>query len=375
MAIIKCKMCGGDIELAADKTFQSQCADYGATACAACQCEVLNTALKGNSLQMLLVQNFDKANIGTLWKLLRIAQGRTQGGKLTAGNAVVVIHNHKGMGDAGVAQFNIGADIFFAVNGNRAVEVNETWVVEADLVSALVDTLADNKTGSAFYALGFTGKTLFVAVAGNASCAVAAHFAQTAIGIIEQHGIIAALFRLGDNHHAVSSDRTVESAELFGKLRKNILRQFFDNVVDDNEVVSGSMHFCENHKLTPQSGEHRNDLLLAAHNTLEESILILGGDIEGQLNKLVLTHIEQVRTVKENIGDHKENKVEILFLLALVHNGKELILALKKMLGVDAGDLADADVVVGDVENLIVRVEQVTGILVVNAVYAEQLLA
>ena len=104
-------------------------------------------------------------------------------------------------------------------------------------------------------------------------------------------------------------------------------------------------------------------------------MLVLGHHGEGLLDDVVAAHVEQVRALQQHVGDHQDDQIVGVFLLLLLHDGHKLVLAFQQTLGIHAGDLADADVLTGDVELLVVGLEQFLGALAVGAAGGKQFLA
>ena len=99
------------------------------------------------------------------------------------------------------------------------MQVDNARVVEPYAVQAFGYPLAGDKTGDGLDALDFSGKPVLIAVAGNAPCAVAAHLAEAAVGIVKKQLIVAAVGGLCGQHKAVSSDAGSSAAQGARKLR------------------------------------------------------------------------------------------------------------------------------------------------------------
>ena len=86
--------------------------------------------------------------------------------------------------------------------------------------------------------------------------------------------------------------------------------------------------------------------------------------MECLLDDLVLAGEQQVGAFLQHVGDHQDNNGEALLVQAALHEVDELLLALHDAGGVDDSDLTNSQVVAGDVELLVVGVQQLLGSLV-----------
>ena len=70
-----------------------------------------------------------------------------------------------------------------------------------------------------------------------------------AVGIKKEHADIraASFGRLTDHHHTVRADGKMAFAEKLRDIRIQLLRELFLEIVDNDEVVAGSVHFPEFH--------------------------------------------------------------------------------------------------------------------------------
>ena len=125
----------------------------------------------------------------------------------------------------------------------------------------------------------------------------------------------------------------------------------------------------------PEGGEHGDYLLFAAHHAFEEEVVVLGLLAEGLAYRLVVAHIKDVRALLQHVGNHEYHHVEVLLVPQLLHQTEEFVPAAEQMVRVDAGDLADAYVLLGYVELLVVGVEELLGALAVRAAGGIELLA
>ena len=201
------------------------------------------------------------------------------------------------MGDAGIAQLQIGAVIDRAVQGDGAVQIQDGGIVEPDAVAGLVHPPAGDETRGGLHALRLSGKAVLVPIAADASCAVAAHLAQTAVGIVKAHAVIAAVLGRNHQHQPVGPQRGVHGAETSRQRRHRLRGQLRLPVVEENEVVAGSVHFGKLHdgfQSAPEGGEGGNELLLSGHHTGQEEHIVLRLGVEGLADDLVAAHIQQV---------------------------------------------------------------------------------
>ena len=110
--------------------------------------------------------------------------------------------------------------------------------------------------------------------------------------------------------------------------------------------------------LAPQSGQHGNDLLFPAHDPGEKQGVVLGLGGEGVADGLVAAHIQQLRALQQHVGEHQDHHIVVVLLLEAAHHRQELLLALQHLHGVQAGDLAHAQVLLADVKLLEVAAHQ-----------------
>lgn len=108
------------------------------------------------------------------------------------------------------------------------------------------------------------------------------------------------------------------------------------------------------------------DLLFPGHNARQEAGVILELDTEGLRDDILVAEIQKVRALQQHVRQHEDHERIAALRHRLLHDGQELVLALHHALGVDAGDLADAEIVIGDMEILEIREQQRVGGLVVR---------
>ena len=94
--------------------------------------------------------------------------------------------------------------------------------------------------------------------------------------------------------------------------------------------------------------------------------MILELDTEGLRDDILVAEIQKVRALQQHVRQHEDHERIAALRHRLLHDGQELVLALHHALGVDAGDLADAEIVIGDMEILEIREQQRVGGLVVR---------
>ena len=97
----------------------------------------------------------------------------------------------------------------------------------------------------------FTGEIPVPYVFGEAADAIAAHLDLAAVGIKNFHCEISALRRI-EQQHLISTDS--ESTVAIPDRECRRIRQFECPAVDDDEVVSGSVHLCERYLHRINSG-------------------------------------------------------------------------------------------------------------------------
>ena len=106
--------------------------------------------------------------------------------------------------------------------------------------------------------------------------------------------------------------------------------------------------------LAPQSGEHGDDLLLPAHDPGQEYGAVLGGNAEGLLDGIVVAHVDELGAFQQNVRQHEDDHGQVFLPGLLSHQVQELLLPLQHTGAVHTGDLADGEVVAGNVEFFIV---------------------
>ena len=94
--------------------------------------------------------------------------------------------------------------------------------------------------------------------------------------------------------------------------------------------------------------------------------MVLELHAEGLRDDVLVAEVQQVRALEQHVGQHEDHERVAALFHRLAHDGQELVLALHHAVGVDAGDLADTEIVVGDVEILEIREQQHIGRLVVG---------
>ena len=154
----------------------------------------------------------------------------------------IVIGDHR-MGQARVTQLYIRAGVAHTVHFNGMIQHHGRGIVQADAVKAAVDALSRHNAGCGLHGLLLSGQTVFIAVAADASGTVAAHFADAAVRIVKQHFVVAARSGGLHDHQAVSTNGEVPLAESPGHLGKTADRQMLFQIVYNQKVVSGAVHF------------------------------------------------------------------------------------------------------------------------------------
>ena len=81
-------------------------------------------------------------------------------------------------------------------------------------------------------------------------------------------------------------------------------------------------------------------------------------DAERLRHRVVVADVEQLRTLKQDVRQHQDHQLIAALAAGLFHEREELVLALHHPLRIDAGDLADAEVVPSDVEILEIGKQQ-----------------
>ena len=99
--------------------------------------------------------------------------------------ALVQLHHR--VGDAGIAQLDVGAGDLLAVYARDTRRLRHAGVVQADLILLLADAPGGDQPRRRQHtdALRVARKAVLHAVAGDAARAVAAHLAERAVGVIK----------------------------------------------------------------------------------------------------------------------------------------------------------------------------------------------
>ena len=156
-----------------------------------------------------------------------------------------------GVGQAGGSQLYIGAGPDFARSLHRAVQTDDAGVGKTDTVVSSVDAAACHNAGGGLHCLLLSGKAVLKAVTANAAGSVAAHLSLGAVGVIEQHPIVAALAGCIHHHKAVGANGEMTVAEGSGQGGKYAMVQVLGQVIENNEVIAGPIHFGKAHGSPP----------------------------------------------------------------------------------------------------------------------------
>ena len=84
------------------------------------------------------------------------------------------------------------------------------------------------------------------------------------------------------------------------------IRRYFQGIFCSIGKSSGlktnwrSLPLC----LTPQGGQHRNDLLFTAHNLGQEYTIVFRGNMECLADDLIIANIQQLAAFQENVCQH-----------------------------------------------------------------------
>ena len=176
----------------------------------------------------------DKAEVAALQKLMKKAAGdyiTVTGGSI--GKALKVL-GYLDDAKAAAAKF---ADFLNGLGVDTVVCPNP----------AAVDALTGHEPSRCLNSLRLARKAVFVAPAADAPRSVSAHLAEAAVGIEEQHPVVPAILRRSYGHQPIRAYRGVKGAKLLCQNPEPLLGDVFFYVVDDNEVVPGSVHFRESH--------------------------------------------------------------------------------------------------------------------------------
>ena len=206
---------------------------------------------------MVLAQHVVEIHVGSLGEALKIAQGAAQLEEkvvVRVGQAGPV---DDGVGQAGVAQLDVPAGDLLPADHSGAVQVDHGGVVQADAILAAVDALADDQARGRLHLLDRAGQTRLIAIAADAAGTVAAHLAHGAVAVEEQHAEVSLALGLVHDHEAVGPQGAVGGAEGLGDAGEGFGGQALLQVVEDDEVVAGSVHFPEFHGVVSLSAGRR----------------------------------------------------------------------------------------------------------------------
>ena len=171
-------------------------------------------------------------------------------------------HGHRRVGDARVAQLQIGIVVGAAIHLRPAVQADMAGVVEPHPILPLIHAPAGDKARGGLHPLHVAGQAVFVAVAADAAGAVAAHLPHGAVGVEEQHPIIAAADRRLHHHEAVGPDGQMPPAQGAGQLRPAVVRHGVPPVIHHDKVVARAVHLPEFHGVAPLRVRPRRDAFM-----------------------------------------------------------------------------------------------------------------
>ena len=86
--------------------------------------------------------------------------------------------------------------------------------------------------------------------------------------------------------------------------------------------------------------------------------MILEVHAEGLRHDILGSNIQEVRALDQNIRQHQDHEAVAALVHSLAHKLQKFLAALEQAAGIDAGDLADAEIVIRDVEILEIRKQQ-----------------
>ena len=216
---------------------------YRAAARAAGEGKVLDPTLKCHGFDVVFADELHKTHIRTLGKGRGEAELFAETKKLVVRDLVPIVHDDNGVRYPGVAKLNVRA----SVSLDRALKVNYARVVEAYAVERVCYPLTGDQACGRLDALRLTCEAVLKAVASDAACTVAAHFAKRAVRVIKKQLKVTAVLRSRREHQAVGTDAGAPCAKLLRKLGSARRVKLFLDKIYDNEVVSGSVHFRKLH--------------------------------------------------------------------------------------------------------------------------------
>ena len=132
-----------------------------------------------------------------------------------------------------------------AVDHNGRVQTGRGGIIQADPIETLANAVASYQTGGGLYMLDLAGQTIFVAVAANATGAVAAHFTEAAVRIEKQHPIVTALKRGIYDHQTVGPNGQMAFAQSAGQSGKAGFGKMLYHIIYNDKVIAGAVHFPE----------------------------------------------------------------------------------------------------------------------------------
>ena len=229
--------------VAGDFALQSQHGHHRSGASAAGIGEVLHAAFKCPLENQIFTGDLVEVHIGTLGKDLVPPNGPAQLPQLVFVRLAQSGVWHHGVGDAGISQLHIGADVCHAVCLHRAIQSYGGGVVQPDAVQPLVDPPAGDDACRGLHSLRLSGQPVFVAIPADAAGTVPTHLTYAAIRIIEQHPIISALGGGIHNHQPVRPDGHVPFTQRPGDLWQLLQGEVLLQVVQNHKVISRAVHF------------------------------------------------------------------------------------------------------------------------------------
>ena len=200
---------------------------------------------------MVRADDLIKVHVGALGKIRIMPQGPAQPEQRRRVIVSQAGDRYRRVGDAGVAQLHIGAVVGDAAHLQPAVQPHMAGIIEPYAVEPFAHSPARHKTGGGLYPLRLAGQAVFIAVAADAPRAVAAHLTRGAVGVEEQHFIVAATGGGLHHHEAVCADGHTPLTQDADDLRPPVLGDGVPTVVHHDKIIACPVHLPEFHDSPP----------------------------------------------------------------------------------------------------------------------------
>ena len=152
------------------------------------------------------------------------------------------------MRDAGASKLDVAAPVCPAVRVQLLFQLHNGRRVEPDAVLLLRDAPAGHKSCGRLHALYGACIAACIAVPADAPCAVAAHFAERAVGIVKPHAVVRIALRPRHEHQTVRTDRPPPVAQRAGQSGRGAFVERLRDGVEQDKVVARAVHLGKSHR-------------------------------------------------------------------------------------------------------------------------------